>query len=315
MFTKTLPFDADELGKMKTAWWYYTVEMPDGDLVRGTYADHLPFAPRVMQRRVKFDGVDCLDIGSAEGLLPILCKKNGANRVVATDNLEYGFYDKLLFLQKAHGVELDFAPIDRAENIHELASRYPQGFDFINLSGVLYHVLSPLDAIASARALLKPNGLMLLSTINVFRPGCFMEFNDHGRLQHHYNIFWYVSCGFFEYAMRMCSLEPIDVEFISPGEKEEYGYLSVLARGTENPAAVGNDDYPSLARNFSKEFDLLRGIELPRSEIETRNLSDDFVPHPETNQMDLWATVNTKQGVSYSTRTKDSRVFLLSDVE
>ena len=91
--------------------------------------------------------------------------------------------------------------------------------------------------------------------------------------------------------------------------------MSVLARGTENPAAVGNDDYPSLARNFSKEFDLLRGIELPRSEIETRNLSDDFVPHPETNQMDLWATVNAMQGLKYSTRTKDSRVFLLSDVE
>ncbi|WEF53088.1 methyltransferase domain-containing protein [[Pseudomonas] carboxydohydrogena] len=304
----------DALAQMKAAWWYYTVEMSAGDVIQGVYSDELPFPPRIVQRRVDFSGMDCLDIGSAEGLLPILCKKNGARKVVATDNLAYGFYEKLRFLQNLHGAEMEFQEIFRAEEVHLLAGKYPEGFDFINLSGVLYHVSSPLDAIASARALLKPNGIMEIATIAIFKPGCFMEFNDRGRLQPHYNVFWYVSVGFLEYAMRLCSLEPIDVEFIEPGE-DRFNYVTVLARATDQPAAVGDDTYPKVVRDFSEEFRWLRNINLQRSEIRTRNLSQDLAMHPGTDQVDIWATVNSKPCLPRNTRHQDSRVFMLSDME
>ncbi len=122
------------LEEIRNVWWYYTVQLEDGSVLKGMYPDNYAFPPRMMQRRLDLRGMDCLDIGCAEGLLPILAKKSGATSVLATD---YDARDrkKISYLCRLHKVSIDFSEIGRAENVSSLIGNHPGGFDYINLSG------------------------------------------------------------------------------------------------------------------------------------------------------------------------------------
>src|SRR4029077_364899 len=196
---KGTPMTSQQLERMKSLWWYYTVQLHDGSMVQGIYPDHLAFLPRLMQKKLDLSGMDCLDIGSAEGILPILAKKGGARSVTSVDHSPELFAEKFEYLKSIHAVDIESKFIGRAQNVSAHANEFPpSGFDYVNLSGVLYHVTSPLDTIAAARTLLKPNGLMLVSTIIIVSDLCYMEFNDRGRLQSGGDVFWYVSVGMLD---------------------------------------------------------------------------------------------------------------------
>ena len=70
--------------------------------------------------------------------------------------------------------------------MYDLASKLRKSgrgsFDVINLSGVLYHVFSPLMVLAGVRALLKRNGLMIVSTNVVIDDAFTMQFDGATRL-------------------------------------------------------------------------------------------------------------------------------------
>src|SRR5207237_67553 len=85
------------------------------------------------------------------------------------------------------------------------------GFDLINLSGVLYHVFSPLHVLAGLRPALKKGGLMIVSTNVINRDDYSMEFNNSGKLQKEANTFWYLSIRMFDYMLRYFQLVPIDL--------------------------------------------------------------------------------------------------------
>ena len=193
--------------KLKSEWWYYTVELQDGTVMKGIYPDAYPHLPRIMQRRAGVRGADCLDIGSAEGLLPILAKKAGAKTVIASD-YDNANREKLSYLAACHGVDVGFRAIGRAQDADALLEEFPAGFDYINLSGVLYHVLSPIDTVIAARRLLRPNGLMVVSTICTLSDDATMEFNDAGHLQQHNSVLWYLSVGFFRLYVAYALLIP-----------------------------------------------------------------------------------------------------------
>jgi 2-polyprenyl-3-methyl-5-hydroxy-6-metoxy-1,4-benzoquinol methylase len=304
------------LEEIRAAWWYYTVQVEDGSIIKGMYPDGYPFPPRIMQRKVDLRGMDCLDIGSAEGLLPILAKKSGARSVVATDFAEHD-QPKMRYLSGVHGVDLQFQAIGRAQNVAELVDRYPEGFDYINLSGVLYHVSSPMDAVIAARSLLRPGGVMLVSTIYLPSPDCFMAFNDHGRYQPHHNVFWYLSLGFYEYMLRMAALEPIDVLYFGEPDK---GYCSVICKAVDAPLILGED---TLLQNFlshSVEADVLRASfarEMPASKIQLRSGPNPGLKRrtPDRPCVDLYASLPDNPGLVEVTRTQDTRLFLLDDVD
>ena len=116
-------------------------------------------------------------------------------------------------------------------------------FDVINLSGVLYHVFSPLMVLAGVRALLKRNGLMIVSTNVVIDDAFTMQFNNAGRLQEETNTFWYMSVPTLEYLLRYLKLAPIDCLYISHRDIKssvsnltdvESGYLSVVCRAKDD---------------------------------------------------------------------------------
>lgn len=236
--------------------------------------------PRMMLKNANVAGMDCLDIGTMEGLIPVLMAKRGA-KVIATDYSRH-CASKMEALSNAHGVDFYFQTLQTAYDAHLLVD---DGFDLINLSGLLYHVVSPLMVLLGVRPLLKRNGLLIVSTNVIMEPGMYAEFNARGRMQIEANTFWYPTIELLEYWLRMLKLQPIDCVFLphaSIGKvvlgdlqstyvfDKRSGYLSVVCRAVdEQPQA---DGWMASALAHSVEFERLtdwkRASSQPLSSIE-----------------------------------------------
>src|SRR6476660_2530256 len=163
------PDTAKELAKtdLFTRWGYYSVELMPGLVTKGQYPDSFPMLPRIVLRNCDLRGTTCLDLGSMEGLVPVLmCREKMA---------ALRYYYKANFEFQQIGLMYDLT--------NKLRKSGRPSFDVINLSGMLYHVFSPLMVLAGVRALLKRNGLLIVSTNVIVDNTVTMHFNKAGRLQ------------------------------------------------------------------------------------------------------------------------------------
>ncbi|RZJ11117.1 MAG: DUF1698 domain-containing protein [Rubrivivax sp.] len=250
----------DLLASVVNDWWYYSVELQPGVITKGADTPRTPMLPRMMTRRCDLNGMDCLDIGSMEGLIPAVMKRKGARKVLATDAIPH-CQKKMDVLKQAYEVDFDFQQIGL---IYELSQKLAGhgGFDFINLSGVLYHVFSPLHVLAGVRPLLKKNGLMVVSTNVIKRGDHTLTFNHQGGLQRELNTFWYHSVPMLDYLLRTFKLVPIDFLFCPhtavnmnnyvPGL--DSGYMSVVCRAIDDPAGSEPDVWTGHMRRASWEY-------------------------------------------------------------
>lgn len=258
----TWPSLAEQLRQhdLLSQWWYYGVELLEGVEARGIYPADFPMLPRLLMRNCGLQGTECLDLGSMEGLMPALMCRGGANRVVATDAIAH-CREKIAAVQHYYKVRFEFREVGLMYDLHQ---KLPgQGFDLINCSGLLYHVVSPMHVLLGCRPLLKRNGLMIVSTNVVLADRCLMEFNDAGRLQVEANTFWYLSVKYLDYLLRFLRLQPVDCLFY-PHEmihsEVRYvtdvpsGYLSVVCRATDAPLASESDQWMGNATSQSWEM-------------------------------------------------------------
>lgn len=249
-----------------TGWWYYSVELLPGQITTGHYPDDFPFLPRILLRNCELRGATCLDLGSMEGLIPVLMSRAGARTVLATDAVDH-CREKMAAVRHYYGVDFRFMPVGLMYNLTEkLHRRKIRGFDLINVSGLLYHVFSPLMVLAGVRPLLKKNGLMIVSTNVVADDSFSMELNNGGRLQEELNTFWYVSVNALDYLLRYLKLEPIDslylphkairsaVRYVTDVPS---GYLSVVCRAREDVVAGKDDAWMSRSARTSWEYNSL----------------------------------------------------------
>jgi hypothetical protein len=86
-----LPTAADELrdSTLLNQWWYYSVELLPGAIAEGIYPASVPMLPRLLMRHCSLKGMECLDLGTMEGLIPVLMVRGGAKRVVALDGADH----------------------------------------------------------------------------------------------------------------------------------------------------------------------------------------------------------------------------------
>ena len=251
--------DDDTLRELANEWWYYSVELSPGLVARGIDYDHdIPLLPRILMRSCSLQGMQCLDLGSMEGLIPVLMARQGAQSVLATDFADW-LSHKMNAVKFAYGVDFEFQSVGLMYELHQkLRGR---SFDFINCSGLLYHVWSPLHVLAGVRPLLRRNGLMIASTIVNLTDDRFAEFNRAGMLNTECNTFWYLSVGLLEYFLRYLRLQPIKVlcfvhgeHWRGPGDRgpnEDRGYVSVLCRAVDGSdadawmqeSAIGSIEY------------------------------------------------------------------------
>lgn len=245
----------EALAALAEAWWYYTVELAPGLVAKGVFPDTLPLLPRILMRRADLRGADCLDIGTMEGLMPVLMRRAGARRVLALDAVPH-CAEKLDAVRAAYGIDFEWS---QTGLMYDLARRLPDagGFDLINLSGLLYHVFSPLHVLAGVRPLLKRGGLMIVSQNVIVRDDHTMEFNARGKLQPERNTFWYHSIPAFEEMVRLFSLKPVDCAYVplAPVGGSPAGYISAVCRGVDEEEAAAGDPWLQGVQGMSWEYE------------------------------------------------------------
>jgi SAM-dependent methyltransferase len=231
-------------------------------------------------RRCAVEGAACLDVGTMEGLVPALLAKRSAREVVSVDFSNHSL-GKLDAVRHYHGVSFEYRSVGL---IYDLGKRLRgRGFDVINLSGLLYHVFSPLMALAAVRPLLKRNGLLVVSTNVTLDRDYVADFNALGRLQGDLNTFWYPSARLFDYLLRYMRLEPIDCWFLPHTEvggvtsiEKPTGYASVVCRAIDR---VDGDAWMRASAREAWEYrglcDWRRAGRQPLSDVKYRGTAGD----------------------------------------
>ena len=322
------PDTAEELAKtdLFTGWWYYSVELMPGLVTKGQYPDSFPMLPRIVLRNCDLRGTSCLDLGSMEGLVPVLMCRQGAKTVLATDAIDH-CREKMAALRYYYKANFEFQQIGLMYDLtNKLRKSGRPSFDVINLSGVLYHVFSPLMVLAGVRPLLKRNGLLIVSTNVIVDNTVTMHFNKAGRLQEETNTFWYLSVPTLDYLLRYLKLAPIDCLYISHRDIKssvryvtdaESGYLSVVCRAKDDLLPSREDDWMRKSAQQSWEYAGLIDwdfcgrqavTQVPYSAtIETNLLRDD------TGTIDLLKALPMK-AIHEAQRSSDAHVLRLADI-
>lgn len=296
-----------------TQSWYYSMELLPGVITQGQYESDFPMLPRQILRNCEVEEMECLDMGSMEGLVPVLMSKRGAKRVLATDAVDH-CTRKLAAVKHYHNVKFDYKTVGL---MYELDKKIRGGFDLINCSGLLYHVVSPFMVLAGIRPLIKRNGIVVVSTNVVHTHDHLMEFNNAGRLQDELNTFWYLSIPLIDYMLRYLRLAPIDCLYL-PHENvrshiryrtdKQTGYITIACRAVDEPLATDTD--PWMKRSARESWEYLGLVDWHRA----RKNPDSRIGYKgNSNRIDLWESVNEKPPVGMTTNLAETHCLRLKD--
>ena len=325
---ESFPDAAEDLAKSDvfTGWWYYSVELMPGLITKGQYPDSFPMLPRILLRNCDLRGTTCLDVGSMEGLIPVVMCRQGAKTVLATDAIGH-CREKMAALRHYYQATFEFQQIGLMYDLtNRLRKSGTPSFDVINLSGVLYHVFSPLMVLAGVRPLLKRNGLMIVSTNVVIDDAFTMQFNNAGRLQDEINTFWYMSVPTLDYLLRYLKLAPIDCLYIPHRDIKssvryvtnvESGYLSVVCRAKDDVLPSREDDWMRKSAQQSWEYSGLIDMDFGSRQAVTQvpysaTIENDLL-RDDTGTIDLLRALPSRT-IHEAKKPNDAHVLRLADV-
>jgi 2-polyprenyl-6-hydroxyphenyl methylase/3-demethylubiquinone-9 3-methyltransferase len=120
-----------------------------------------PLRVAYIERQVgNLDGLNILDIGCGGGILAEALATKGA-RVTGIDMAERSLEVARLHLHES-GLDIDY----RMVTAEDFAADNPASFDVVTCLEMLEHVPDPESIVAAAAAALKPDGRLVLSTLN-----------------------------------------------------------------------------------------------------------------------------------------------------
>ncbi len=187
--------------------WYYSMEMEPGKLTPGQTFPNIGLT-RTLLQRADVNGQNCLDIGTMEGLVPILMRRRGAGNVTAYDRPS-ALASRIASVKERFDAGFDFIsgfPLaDLPANVDH------RTFDVVVMSGVLYHLFSPLAGLAIARGLLRNGGLMIVETAAVIAEEPAMYWNSACRFGGESYFLPSVAC--LDYFARFLHMEVIDCAY------------------------------------------------------------------------------------------------------
>jgi len=325
---ESFPDAAEDLAKSDvfTGWWYYSVELMPGLITKGQYPDSFPMLPRILLRNCDLRGTTCLDVGSMEGLIPVVMCRQGAKTVLATDAIDH-CREKMAALRHYYQATFEFQQIGLMYDLtNRLRKSGTPSFDVINLSGVLYHVFSPLMVLAGVRALLKRNGLVIVSTNVVIDDAFTMQFNNAGCLQDEINTFWYMSVPTLDYLLRYLKLAPIDCLYIPHRDIKssvryvtnvESGYLSVVCRAKDDVLPSREDDWMRKSAQQSWEYSGLIDMDFGSRQAITQvpysaTIENDLL-RDDTGTIDLLRALPSRT-IHEAEKISDAHILRLADV-
>ena len=267
--------------------WFHAIDFGDcqspGRSVPASAHNKTLFGIMDMLRHVDLTGLDCIDIGTVDGLVAFNMASRGAKRVIATD-----IPRRETFSAARELLGLDVELFDRTtfETIFDQVDEH--SFDVVVCSGVMYHMLNPFDCILRSRRLLRRNGLLLFQTWHHANDEqATLDFNPvSGRLNKSH-VFWVPSRSA---VTGMLALGGFQLLAVRTGTK--HGFISTLARNVNAEAIVDAPDlilqnlegggfYPEFQRVLPKEKSAAtyRG---PQDDavIDDETYEPDFPPHP-----------------------------------
>jgi len=252
-------------------YWYYAVELAQGLMTPGQRFPNVALT-RDLLSRVDLAGTRCLDIGTMEGLVPVLLKRRGADDVVAVDGLD--FSDKIACVKAAYGVDFAYLPnVMSGSMLRALDERFagettryryaggirPQrSFDVVVCSGVLYHVFSPFHVLATARSALRNGGLLIIETAALPLDAYMMQYNFAGT---GYVLgpsdTWFPTVPLLDHFLRFLKLIPLDACWLPAGDHlirfaciaRAAGHRPTLPQETLMEQATWNLEYDTLLRS------------------------------------------------------------------
>ena len=153
----------DELRELS---WFHGIDFGEGLSVEGRIPKSMPQNYTLFGIYSFLEHIDpreqrVIDIGTMDGLMAFILKNIGAAPVVATD-----LFDRRQFRLAREILEYENEVEYHAKlDISHMVQRFGEStFDLAVFSGVLYHLISPLEALLICRQLLRRNGLILLET-------------------------------------------------------------------------------------------------------------------------------------------------------
>lgn len=222
--------------------WYYSVEVRPGVYTHGR--DHANISvTRALLRGVTWEGHECLDIGTQEGLIPTLLRRGAARRVVAYDVVDRS--PRIELLRATYGADFEYVagmPLHRLPP--SLDARGGRFFDLVVFSGVLYHVINPLGALATVRGLCKPGGLLLVETAAIQHEEPKLILNAAAKTYGHavQANYFIASTTWLDYALRMLGLRPLAVRYIGSSAPSSINRVAVLCRSEPRPCPLDPSD-------------------------------------------------------------------------
>ena len=314
-------------GKLRTSKlfnqrWYYSFELMPGVITKGNYPADFPMLPRILLRRCELEGMSCLDLGSMEGLIPVIMRRGGADSVLATDAVDY-CVEKMEAVKYYYNTAFAYRNVGLMYGLHKKLADY--NFDLINCSGLLYHVFSPLMILSSIRPLLKRCGFMIVSTNVVLEDGFSMEFNNAGKMQDEIQTFWYTSVELLDYLLRYMKLAPLGCLFLPHAAiksnvryvfSKPSAYLSVLCQAVDDVLPTEDDRWMMQSSRGSWEYhglsDWKRASRQPRSSIKCKPISEKHF-RDDIHCLDLKEAVRKDKPFLKAEKESDSHILHLSD--
>jgi len=217
--------NSPEFQRILSQPWYYSMELKPGLFTPGRDFVNV-ICTRELLARMSPSGLDACDIGTMEGMIPVLLKRRGARSVVALDAMDHS--EKIRLVQSCTGEAFDYIPRVSLARVKEVLSErarlsnyYPDewgqtkiqtGFDVLVLSGVLYHAVSPLHVIGLARTLLKRGGMLILETA----ASCQDQYTQNWVFRGDKWIYpsgsntWFPTLNLLDHFLRFMKFKPID---------------------------------------------------------------------------------------------------------
>ena len=223
--------------------WYYSIELCPGVYTKGFEFNNIVLT-RKMLDNIDLHGRTALDVGTMEGAMSVIMTKRGAG-VLATDAINVS--DRVTLIQHAHGVQFDYFPdmplhrfADRIFEIQTSKSFYLAdeigptdntnfGFDIVLSSGVMYHVLNPVDHLMTYRKLCKLGGLVVIeSAVAVSDEISFFHVIRPEETLYGCGATWFVTTAAMDLFLRACFLQPLAFCYIS---REKYKSIEIARLG------------------------------------------------------------------------------------
>lgn len=144
--------------------WFHAIRFDEHRTTNGRFpksrpANYTLFGALEYLRHIDVRGMDCVDLGTMDGLIAFALSSMHAGSVVATDMAPRKTFEAgRAFL----GHDIDYRhPVTIDSLGSELAGKK---VDLLVCCGILYHVFEPLMSLVQCRERLRTNGLMILET-------------------------------------------------------------------------------------------------------------------------------------------------------